>query len=111
MQCLKVPKGWVGVFRNFRKVPVVLYVTEKKEGGPKAILEKYHGTFLVIIMLKFVSNIRYYVKKSMKQNKSMVIRFFKDFGMSWILNLTQFGDIVIISIKMTENYPKIIAND
>ena len=41
----------------------------------------------------------------------MVIRFFKDFGMSWILNLTQFGDIVIISIKMTENYPKIIAND
>ena len=35
----------------------------------QAIFEKYHGTFLVIIMLKFVSYIRYTVKKSMKLNK------------------------------------------
>ena len=62
----------MGIFRNFRKLP-----TKKK-----ALFEKYHGTFLVIIMLKFVSNIRYTVKKSMKQNKLMVIRFVKDFGMS-----------------------------
>ena len=61
--CLKVPKGWVGVFRNFRKVPMVLFVTKIKEGVPQAIFEKYHGTSLVIIMLKFVSNIRYSVKK------------------------------------------------
>ena len=38
------------------------FVTKKKEGVPQAIFEKYHGTFLVIIMLKFVSNIRYTVK-------------------------------------------------
>ena len=40
------------IFRNF--------VTKKKEGVPQAIFEKYHvhGTFLFIIMLKFVSNIR-----------------------------------------------------
>ena len=57
------------VFRNFRKVPMVLFVTKEKKGVPQAIFEKYHGTFLVIIMLKFVSNIRYTVKKSMKQNK------------------------------------------
>ena len=31
--------------------------------------QTYNGTFLVIIMLKFVSNIRYTVKKSTKQNK------------------------------------------
>ena len=40
-----------------------------KEGVLQVISEKFHGTFLVIIMLKFVSNIRYTVKKSMKQNK------------------------------------------
>ena len=39
----------VGVFRNFLKVPMVLFC--------------HHGTFVVIIMLKFVSNIRYTVKK------------------------------------------------
>ena len=31
--------------------------------------------------MKFASNIRYTVKESMKQNKSMVIRFVKDCGM------------------------------
>ena len=45
-------------------------------GVSRANFEKYRGTFLVIIMLKFVSNIRYSVKKSMKKNKLMVIRFF-----------------------------------
>ena len=49
--------------------------------GYRYIITLYRGTFLVIIMLKFVYNIRYTVKKSMKQNKSMVIRFVKDFGM------------------------------
>ena len=39
------------------------FVTKKKEGVPQAIFEKYHGTFLVIIILKFVSNIRYTVRK------------------------------------------------
>ena len=75
------PGGWV-YFVIFEKYPWYFFVTKKKEGVPQAIFEKYHGTFLVIIMLKFVSNIRYTVKKSMKQNKLMVIRFVKDFGMS-----------------------------
>ena len=61
--------------------------------------------FLVIIMLKFVSNIRYTVKKSMKQNKLMFIRFVKDFGVVDFKS-NFFGDIV----KITENYPEIIAN-
>ena len=56
-------------FVSFEKYPWYFCVTKKKEGVPHAIFEKYHGTFLVIIMLKFVSNIRYTVKKSMKQNK------------------------------------------
>ena len=38
-------------------------IFEKKEGVPQAIFEKYHGTFLVIIMLKFVSNIIMYTVK------------------------------------------------
>ena len=67
--CLKVPKRWVGVFRNFRKLPMVLFCHKKERGGTPSNILKYHGTFLVIIMLKFVSNIRYTVKKSMKQNK------------------------------------------
>ena len=53
----------MGVFRNFRKVHMVFFVTKKKEGVPQAIFEKYHGTLLVIIMLKLVYNIRYTVKK------------------------------------------------
>ena len=56
-------------FVIFEKYPLYFFVTKKKEGVPQAIFEKYHDTFLVIIMLKFVSNIRYTVKKSMKQNK------------------------------------------
>ena len=61
----------VDVFRNFRKVPMVLFVTKKKEaeGVPQPIFEKYNGTFLVIIMLKCVYNIRYTVEKSISQNK------------------------------------------
>ena len=62
---------------------IIQYCYEKKGVGvSRANFEKYHGTFLVIIMLKFVSNIRYTVKKSMKQNKLIVIRFFRDFCMS-----------------------------
>ena len=53
----------------FEKYPWYFFVTKKKEGVPQEIFEKYHGTFLVIIMLKFVSNIRFTVKKSIKQNK------------------------------------------
>ena len=49
-------------FVIFEKYPWYFFVTKKKEGVPQAISEKYHGTFLVIIMLKFVSNIRYTVK-------------------------------------------------
>ena len=45
------------------------FLSQKERGVPQAIFKKYHGTFLVIIMLKFVSNIRYTVKKSMKENK------------------------------------------
>ena len=56
-------------FVIFEKYPWYFFVTKNKEGVPQAIFEKYHGTFLVIIMLKFVTNIRYTVKKSMKQNK------------------------------------------
>ena len=59
-------------FVIFEKYPWVLFCHKKERGGtPSNILisEKYHGTFLVIIMLKVVSNIRYTVKKSMKQNK------------------------------------------
>ena len=58
-------------FVIFEKYPWYFFVTKKQKGVPQAIFEKYHGhgTFLVIIMLKFVSNIRYTVKKSMKQNK------------------------------------------
>ena len=40
------------------KYPWYFFVTKKKEEVPQAIFEKYHGTFLVIIMLKFVSNKR-----------------------------------------------------
>ena len=69
-------------FVIFEKYQWYFFVTKKKEGVPQVIFEKYHGTFLVIIMLNFASNIRYTVKKSMKQNKLMVIRFVKDFGMS-----------------------------
>ena len=60
----RMPKSTqrVGVFRNFGKVPMVLFCHIKEEGVPQAIF----------IMLKFVSNIRYTVKKSMKQNKKMV---------------------------------------
>ena len=43
------------------------FVTKKKV--PWYFFEKYHGTFLVIKMLKFVSYIRYTVKKSIKHNK------------------------------------------
>ena len=46
-------------FVIFEKYPWSFFVTKKKEGVPQAIFEKYHGTFLVIIILKFVSNIRY----------------------------------------------------
>ena len=53
-------------FVIFEKYPWYFFVTKKKEGVPQAIFEKYHGTFLVIIMLKFASNIRYTLKKSMK---------------------------------------------
>ena len=48
---------------------VSFFCYKKERGVPQAIFEKYHGTFLVIVMLKFVSNIRYTVKKSMKQNQ------------------------------------------
>ena len=46
---------------------MVLFCHKKESGEPQAIFEKYHGTFLVVIMLKFASNIRYSVKKSMKK--------------------------------------------
>ena len=49
-------------FVIFEKYPWYFFVTKKNEELPQAISEKYHGTFLVIIMLKFVSNIRYTVK-------------------------------------------------
>ena len=41
--CLKVPKGWVGVFRYFRKLPMALFCHKKERA--QAIFEKYHGTF------------------------------------------------------------------
>ena len=37
--CLKVPKGWVGVFGNFRKVPMVLFCHKKERGVPKQYLK------------------------------------------------------------------------
>ena len=61
---------------------MVIFVTKKKEGYPSNMFEMFLATFLVIILLKFVSNIRYTVKKSIKQNKLIVIIFVKDFGMS-----------------------------
>ena len=51
----RVGAGWV-YFVIFEKYPWYFFVTKNKEGVPQAIFEKYHGTFLVIIMLKFVSN-------------------------------------------------------
>ena len=56
-------------FVIFEKYPWYFFVTKNKEEVTQAIFKKYNGTFLLIIMLKFVSNIRYTVKKSMKQNK------------------------------------------
>ena len=64
----KIPKGGWVYFVIYENYPWYFFVT-KKGGVPQAIFEKYHCTFLVIIMLKFVSYIRYTVKKSMKQNK------------------------------------------
>ena len=49
-------------FVIFEKYPWYFFVTKKKEGVPQAIFEKYLGTFIAIIILKFVSNIRYTVK-------------------------------------------------
>ena len=60
--------GWVN-FVIFEEYPWYLFVTKMKEGVPQAIFEKYRGTFLDIIMLQFVSNIRNTVKNSTKQNK------------------------------------------
>ena len=54
---LKYPKGWWVYFVIFEKYPWYFFVTKKKEGVPQAIFEKYHGTFSVIIILKFVSNV------------------------------------------------------
>ena len=39
------------------------FLSQKERGVPQAIFEKYHGTFLVIIMLKFASNIKVYCQK------------------------------------------------
>ena len=49
--------GWV-YFVIFEKYPWYFFVKKKKEGVPQAIFEKYHGIFLVIIILQFVSDVK-----------------------------------------------------